>query len=82
MGGRAVWGEKWMCWHPDGMTILEVGVQPRTGNTRLRIFIFWVVVEALRVGKALWKSVESEKSKVARAIPGGPIFKSMKKKRS
>ena len=65
-----------------GMTILEVGAQPRARNTCLRIFIFWMVVEALSVGKAIWKSVESEKSKVARTIQGGPVFKSMKKKRT
>lgn len=43
-----------------GMTILEVGARPRAGNTCLRIFIFSMVVEALSVRKAVWKSVESE----------------------
>lgn len=52
-----------------GMTILEVREQTSARNTCLRIFIFWMVDETLKVVKAVWKSVESKKSKVTRTIP-------------
>lgn len=39
------------------------GAGSRAGNTYWRIFILWVVVEALSVDRVAWKDVESEKEK-------------------
>ena len=41
-----------------------------------------MVVRALSADKPVWKSMESERRKITRMIPGGPIFKSKKKRRS
>lgn len=56
------------------------GAGSRAGNTYWRIFILWVVVEALSVDRVAWKDVESEKRKVTRTIPGWPILESKKKR--
>lgn len=48
------------------MTILKTeGAELRAGNACVRIFILWMLVEALRVDKFACKSVESK-----RTIPG------------
>lgn len=52
-------------------TILKTeGAKSKAGNTRVRIFILWMLVEALSVDKLAWKRVESKKIKVTRTIPG------------
>lgn len=78
---RVDWGEKRMCWVPGWEDHFEDGrSRSRAGNIYWRIFILWVVVEALSVDRVAWKDVESEKRKVMRTIPGWPILESKKKR--
>lgn len=82
-GGSAVWwcfqnieqfgGKKGCVGIQDEMTTLKT--ESRAGNTCVRIFMLWMLVEILSVDKLAWKSVESENRKVIRTIRGWPIFK-------